>query len=191
MSGVCSGTVGRADAATAPGPLVDDTGSFTATTVVQLDSKALATKPTGYMGQVIGQRSSDGSAWGLWYELTGTDIDPETDSTIPVGLWHFGRLNADGSFTGVVSDSVADLGSAVRLTGIFDAQDGTISLYVGDSQNGEATAYTAVAGTGDFAAGKAFVNSSWNHYLPATVSDIRLWAGAMASQEQILNTIGD
>ncbi|MFE9882717.1 LamG-like jellyroll fold domain-containing protein [Streptomyces sp. NPDC005784] len=182
---------GTDDAATAPGPPLDDTGSFTATTVVQLDSAALAAKPAGYMGQVIGQRSSDGSAWGLWYELTGTDTDPETDSTVPVGFWHFGRLNADGSFTGVVSDSVADLGSAVRLTGIFDAQDGTISLFVGDSRNGDAKAFTAVAGTGDFAAGKAFVNSSWVRYLPATISDIRLWAGAMASQEQITNTIGD
>ncbi|MEV0638652.1 LamG-like jellyroll fold domain-containing protein [Streptomyces sp. NPDC050619] len=182
---------GTDDAATAPGPLVDDTGSFTATSAVQLDSAALAAKPAGYMGQVIGQRSSDGSAWGLWYELTGTDTDPETDATIPVGLWHFGRLNADGSFTGVVSDAVADLGSAVRLTGVFDAQAGTISLYVGDTQNDSATAYTAVAGAGDFAAGKAFVNSAWSHYLPATISDIRLWAGAMASQDQIANTVGD
>ncbi|MFJ9729319.1 hypothetical protein ACIRP3_41915 [Streptomyces sp. NPDC101209] len=185
---------GSDDAATAPGPLVDDTGSFTATTVVQLDSSALAAKQTGYIGQVIGQRSSDGSAWGLWYELTGTDNDPETDATVPVGYWHFGRHNADGSFTGVVSDSTADLGSAVRLTGIFNAQDGdhgTVSLYVGDMQNGDTTAYTAVAGTGDFAVGKAFANSAWGPYLPATVSDIRLWAGAMASQDQITNTIGD
>ncbi|MCX4855674.1 LamG domain-containing protein [Streptomyces canus] len=182
---------GTDDAATAAGPLVDDTGSFTATTAVQLDSTALAAKPVGYLGQVIGQRSSDGSSWGLWYKLTGTEPDPETDSTIPVGLWQFGRLNADGSFTGVVSDSTADLGSAVRLTGIFDAQAGTISLYVGDAQNGDAKTYTAVAGTGDFAAGKAFVSSAWGHYLPATISDIRLWAGAMASQEQIINTVGD
>jgi hypothetical protein len=182
---------GTDDAATAPGPLVDDTGSFTVTSAVQLDSTALAAKPVGYMGQVLGQRSADGSAWGLWYELTGTDTDPETDDTVPVGLWHFGRLNADGSFTGVVSDDVADLGSAVRLTGVFDAQSGTVSLYVGDAQNGDATAYTATPGTGDFAVGKAYVNSAWGHYLPATVSDIRVWAGAMASQEQIAETVGD
>ncbi|MEV5846764.1 hypothetical protein AB0M32_32835 [Streptomyces sp. NPDC051985] len=182
---------GTDDAATAPGPLVDDTGSFTATTAVQLDSAALAAKPVGYVGQVLGQRSADGSAWGLWYELTGTDTDPETDSTVPVGYWHFGRLNTDGSFTGVVSDYAADLGSAVRLTGVFDAQSGTVSLYVGDAQNGDATAYTAAVGTGDFAVGKAYVNSAWGHYLPATVSDIRVWAGAMASQEQIIETVGD
>ncbi|MFJ9564974.1 LamG-like jellyroll fold domain-containing protein [Streptomyces fuscichromogenes] len=185
---------GTDDAATAAGPLVDDTGSFTVTTVVQLDSAALAAKPVGYMGQVLGQRSADGSAWGLWYELTGTDTDPETDAIVPVGLWHFGRLNTDGSFTGVVSDDIANLGSAVRLTGVFDAQSGTtgtVSLYVGDAQNGDATAYTATPGTGDFAVGKAYVNSAWGHYLPATVSDIRVWAGAMASQEQIVETVGD
>jgi hypothetical protein len=182
---------GTDDAATAAGPLVDDTGSFTVTTAVELNSAALAAKPVGYMGQVLGQRSADGSAWGLWYELIGTDPDPETDATIPRGFWHFGRLNADGSFTGVVSDRVADLGSAVRLTGVFDAESGTVSLYVGDAQNGDATAYTATPGTGDFAVGKAYVNSAWGHYLPATVSDIRVWAGAMASQEQIAETVGD
>jgi hypothetical protein len=185
---------GTDDAASAPGPLVDETGSFTVTTAVQLDTAALAAKPVGYMAQVLGQRSADGSAWGLWYELTGTDTDPETDSTIPVGLWHFGRLNTDGSFTGVVSDDVSNLGSAVRLTGVFDSQSGTVataSLYVGDAQNGDATAYTATPGTGDFAVGKAFANSAWGHYLPATVSDIRVWAGAMASQEQIVETVGD
>ncbi|MGW2573007.1 LamG domain-containing protein [Streptomyces sp. NPDC001537] len=184
---VLDGTDG---AASAPGPLVDDTGSFTATTAVQLNSKTLAAKPIGYVGQVLGQRSSDGSAWGLWYQLTATEDDPE-NGTVPVGYWHFGRLNADGSFTGVVSDSVADLGSAVRLTGVFDAQSGAVSLYVGDAQNGDATAYTATPGTGDFAVGEAYVNSAWGHYLPATVSDIRIWAGAMASQEQIAETVGD
>ncbi len=124
------------------------------------------TKPAGYLGQVIGQCSSDGSSWGLWYELTGTDTDPETDNEIPVGFWHFGRLNPDGSFTGVTSDAVADLSGVVRLTGVFDAQagtDGAISLYVGNSRNGAAMAYTAIAGTGDFAAGKAWVNSAWGH----------------------------
>ncbi|WP_329351880.1 LamG domain-containing protein [Streptomyces sp. NBC_01261] len=180
------------DAASAPGPLVDDTGSFTVTTAVQLDSTALAAKAVGYMGQVLGQRSADGSAWGLWYERTGSsDPDPETGATAPAGFWHFGRLNTDGSFTGVVSDHVADLGSAVRLTGVFDAQSGAVSLYVGDAQNGDATAYTATPGTGDFAVGKTYVKTVWDRYLPATVSDIRVWAGAMASQQQIVETVGD
>ncbi|MEU0414369.1 LamG domain-containing protein [Streptomyces griseorubiginosus] len=182
---------GPASAATASGPLVDETGSFTATTAVQLDGDALVSKNIGYTAQVIGQRSADGSAWGFWYEFKGTEPDPETDTEVPVGFWHFGRLNADGSFTGVTSDAAAMLGSPVRMTGVYDAQSGTVSLYLGLNQNGADTAYTAVVGSGDFAVGKGFANSAWGHYLPGSVTDIRVWAGAMASQDQIRNTVGD
>ncbi|MEU5096951.1 LamG domain-containing protein [Streptomyces sp. NPDC020996] len=182
---------GTDDAATASGPLVDEAGSFTATTSVQLNSDALAAKGVGYTAQVIGQRSADGSAWGFWYELKGTEDDPETETTVPVGVWHFGRLNADGTFTGVTSDDAATLGSPVRMTGVYDAQSGTISLYLGLNQNGDDTAYTAVVGSGDFAVGKGFANSAWGHYLPGSITDIRVWAGAMASQDQIANTVGD
>ncbi|MFI6249636.1 LamG domain-containing protein [Streptomyces sp. NPDC051016] len=182
---------GTDDAATASGPLVDETGSFTVTTAVQLDSDALLTKSVGYTAQVIGQRSADGSAWGFWYELKSIEDDPETETTVPVGVWHFGRLNADGTFTGVTSNDAATLGSPVRMTGVYDAQSGTISLYLGLNQNGDDTAYTAVVGSGDFAVGKGFVSSSWGHYLPGSITDIRVWAGAMASQDQIANTVGD
>jgi len=182
---------GTDDAATASGPVVDESGSFTATTAVELDATALAAKSTGYTAQVIGQRSSDGSAWGFWYELTGTELDPETETTVPVGLWHFGRINAAGAFEGVTSDEVAVLGSPVRLTGVFDAQSGTASLYLGLNQNGDDTVYTTVMGAGEFAAGKGFTSSAWGHYLPGTITDIRIWAGAMAGQDQIANTVGD
>ncbi|MFE0332580.1 LamG domain protein jellyroll fold domain protein, partial [Streptomyces sp. NPDC058960] len=121
------------DAATTPGPVVDDTGSFTVTALASLDGDKLAAKPIGYTGQVLGQRTSDGSAWGLWYELTGKDtvLDEETleEKTVPVGKWRFGRLNADGTFSSVISDDIAAVDGMVRLTGVFDAQAGTISLY--------------------------------------------------------------
>ncbi|WP_329291442.1 LamG domain-containing protein [Streptomyces pseudovenezuelae] len=182
---------GPVSAATSSGPLVDETGSFTATAAVQLDADALVSKSGGYTAQVIGQRSADGSAWGFWYEFKSTEPDPETDKEAPVGFWHFGRLNADGSFTGVASDAAAMLGSPVRMTGVYDAQSGTVSLYLGLNQNGHDTAYTAVVGSGDFAVGEGFVNSAWGHYLPGSVTDIRVWAGAMASQDQIANTVGD
>jgi len=142
---VLNGTDG---AASTPGPVLDDQASFTATTLVDVDSEALLTKPTGYTAQVIGQRSTDGSSWGFWYQLTGTDIDPETDTTIPVGKWYFGRLNSDGSFTGVVSDEAAVLGSPVRMTGTYDAPSGTIRFYLGSDENDADVThpYTAVAG---------------------------------------------
>ncbi|MGW1913257.1 LamG domain-containing protein [Streptomyces sp. NPDC002076] len=184
---------GMDGAATTPGPVLDDTASFTASTLVDVDRDALLSKPVGYTAQVVGQRSADGSSWGFWYQLTGTDIDPDTNTTVPVGKWYFGRLNVDGSFTGVVSDEAAVLGSPVRMTGTYDAPSGTIHFYLGPDENDADVThpYTAVAGSGEFAAGKGYVGGSWAHYLPGKITDIRLWAGAMANQQQITDTVGD
>ncbi len=183
------------DAATVGGPLVDDSASFTATTLVELDAAKLVTKSVGYTGQVVGQRTADGSAWGLWYELTGKDtvLDEETleETTVPVGVWHFGRLNSDGTFSSVVSEEAAAVDSRVRLTGVHDSVDGTISLYLGYGRNGEAKAYTAEVGNGDFALGKGYTGGSWQHHLPARIAEVRLWAGAMASPEQVEVRVGD
>uniref|UniRef100_UPI00094044E8 LamG domain-containing protein n=1 Tax=Streptomyces kebangsaanensis TaxID=864058 RepID=UPI00094044E8 len=186
------------DAATTAGPVVDDTGSFTVTALASLDGDKLAAKNIGYTGQVLGQRTADGSAWGLWYELTGkqTVLDEDTfeEKTVPVGFWRFGRLNADGTFSAVTSDESALVDGMVRLTGVFDAQagtTGTISLYLGYMQNGEPRAFTAKAGSGDFAVGKGFTAGAWRHFLPGQVAEVRLWAGAMADGQQIEETVGD
>ncbi|MBD0837699.1 LamG domain-containing protein [Streptomyces sp. TRM68416] len=183
------------DAAATSRPIVDDTGSFTVTTLASLDGDKLAAKSVGYRGQVLGQRTADGSAWGFWYELKGKqsvwDDQAQEEKTVPVGFWRFGRLNADGTFSAVASDTTALTDGLVRLTGIFDAQVGTISLYVGGVQNGDASAFTAKAASGDFAVGKGFVGGAWGHYLPGQVAEIRLWAGAMASPEQVEVRVGD
>ncbi|MGW4273291.1 LamG domain-containing protein [Streptomyces seoulensis] len=186
---------GADDAATTAGPVVDDTGSFTVTTLVSLDGGELAKKSAGYTAQVLGQRTADGSSWGLWYQLTGTqsvwdDVTLE-EKNVPVGYWRFGRLNADGTFNAVSSEEVAMVDGAVQLTGVFDAQAGTISLYTGTEPNGDALAYTAKAGSGDFAVGKGFTGGAWKHFLPGRVAEVRLWAGAMASVDQIADTVGE
>jgi hypothetical protein len=183
------------DAATTAGPVVDDTGSFTVTTLASLDGDKLAAKDIGYKAQVLGQRTADGSAWGLWYELTSKetvwdDVALE-EKTVPVGFWRFGRLNADGTFTAVISNESALVDGMTRLTGVFDAPAGTISLYLGSTQNDDPLAFTAKVGSGDFALGKGFTGGSWQHYLPGQVAEVRLWAGAMAGREQIEETVGD
>lgn len=186
---------GTSGAATAAGPLVDDTGSFTVTTLASLDGDKLVAKDIGYTGQVLGQRTADGSAWGLWFELTGkkTVLDEDTaeEKTVPVGFWRFGRLNTDGTFNAVTSDESAELDGPVRLTGVFDAQAGTVSLHVGGVQNDEPKAFTAAVGTGEFALGKGYADGGWGHFVPASIADVRVWAGAMASPEQIEETVGD
>nr|WP_309235631.1 LamG-like jellyroll fold domain-containing protein [Streptomyces sp. TRM64462] len=183
------------DSATAPGPLVYEHASFTVSTLVELDAAKLAGKSVGYTGQVLGQRTADGSSWGFWYELTGKDtfLDEETleQRTVPVGIWHFGRKNADGTFTSVVSDEVAAVDSPVRLTGIYNSLNGTISLYLGHNQNGTAKGFTIALGEGEFAVGKGFTGGAWGHYLPARVHEARVWVGAMAGSEQIDHRVGD
>ncbi|MFI8914501.1 LamG-like jellyroll fold domain-containing protein [Streptomyces sp. NPDC053513] len=182
------------DAATVTGPVIDDTGSFTVSTQVALDRAKVLAKGVGYTGQVVGQRTADGSSWGLWFKTTGTKtvLDEETfeEETVPVGYWFFGRLNTDGTFSAVQSDAEAVLGATVRLTGIFDAQSGEIALRVGTSQNGDWEKYTAQAGTGELAVGKGMTGGLWKHFLPAKVADVRIWAGAMNNENQIEAQIG-
>ncbi|MFG2815235.1 LamG-like jellyroll fold domain-containing protein [Streptomyces sp. NPDC048410] len=183
------------DAASTTGPVMDDTGSFTVTTMVTLDKAKLLTKDIGFTGQVLGQRTADGSSWGLWYELTGktTYFDEEAmeEKTALTGFWRFGRLNTDGTFSAVTSLVAAEVDSMVRLTGVFDAQDSTISLYVGGTQNGDAKAFTAKTGSGDFAIGRGFTSGAWQHYVPGQIAEVKLWAGAMASPEQVEETVDD
>lgn len=179
---------GTDDAATVSGPVVDESGSFTVTTEVELDQAVLNTKSTGFTAQVLGQRSADGSAWGFWYEQTGTETrfdDEDNPYEVPVGFWRFGRLAGNGTFTAVDSDSAAVVGSRVRLTGVYDAQASTIALYLDSTQNDTDTPYTAVIGSGELAVGKGYVGSSWGHYLPGRISDIRIWAGAAADGTQV------
>ncbi|GAA2114401.1 hypothetical protein GCM10009802_13740 [Streptomyces synnematoformans] len=180
-------------AGTVPGPLVDDTGSFTVTAEAELDRDALVGKDVGYVGPVAGQRTGDGSAWGLWFELTGkkTGVDDEgVEVTVPLGVWHFGRLNNDNSFASV-SSAAAEVDDLARITGVFDAQDSTVSLYLGLNPEGEPQAFTAKVGSGDFTVGRAYAGGSWGHYLPARLTDVRLFAGAMADDRQIQVRIGD
>ncbi|WP_375803557.1 LamG domain-containing protein [Streptomyces sp. A012304] len=196
---------GAAGAATASRPLVADGGSFTAATTVNVDTAALTGKPDGYRAQVLGQRTATGSSWSLWVEKTGTLSEPVLDddgnpvlddngvpqtTTVAVARWHFGRLTADGGGTSVVSDEAAVLDSEVGLVGAYDARTREITLFVGSTRQGDPLAYTASAGTGEFAAGKGYVGGAWGHHLPGRITDIRLWAGAVTDATQVENLIG-
>ncbi|MFE1755387.1 LamG-like jellyroll fold domain-containing protein [Streptomyces anandii] len=186
---------GTSGAATTDGPVVDDTGSFTVTTLASIDGDKLAGKSIGYTAQILGQRTADGSSWGLWYELTDKqtvwDDIAMKEKTVPVGFWRFGRLNANGTFSAVASDERAVADGMVRLTGVYDAQEGTVSLYLGHDQDGEPLGFTAKVGSGDFAVGKGFTSGAWQHFLPGRLAEVRLWAGAMAGNEQIEEAVGD
>ncbi|WP_239516598.1 MULTISPECIES: LamG domain-containing protein [unclassified Streptomyces] len=185
---------GTTQAATAAGPVVDDSGSFTVTAEANLDNARLLDKPDGYKVQVIGQRTATGSSWGLWFEKTGVrpepnEQDPDNDLLFVEGLWHFGRLTADGTGTSVVSKELAVLNSGVQVTGVHNAQSGTITLYVGRAGQNQPEAYTAAVGSGELAVGKGFTNSAWGNFLPGEIKGMRLWSGAMQDNQQISDTV--
>ncbi|MEU2071739.1 LamG domain-containing protein [Streptomyces anulatus] len=196
---------GTAGAGTTPGPVVDDSGSFTVTAQALVDGAKLLSKPNGYKAQVLGQRTATGSSWSLWFEKTGTKQEEEFDEngdpvidengdfktiTVPVGRWHFGRLTADGSGASVQSMEEALVDTETRLTGVYNAQDRTIQLYLtSDQQTSDGIAYTAQAGTGELAVGKGYLGS-WANFLPGRLSDIRLWAGALSDSEQVSDVVG-
>lgn len=174
------------DGATVPGPLVDDSGSFSVSATAQVDPQLIKSKPVGYIAQVVGQQTATGSSWGIWFERTA-DIESAypNDETgefdmLPTGRWHLGRLTADGTGTSVTS-SVEIVDGDVDLTGVFDAQAGVIRLYRGSDQQGADTVFTAALGTGNFAAGKGLTNSTWQHQLPGSLGPVRVWSGALSS----------
>ncbi|MGW2657391.1 LamG domain-containing protein [Streptomyces sp. NPDC001478] len=192
---------GTTGAGTTPGPVVDDSGSFTVSARALVDRAKIASRPDGYRAQILGQRAGAGSSWSLWFEKSSKSelvldddeqpvLDPDTGEpkyeSVPTGTWHFGRLTADGTGTDV-SSTEAVLSDDVQLTGVFDAQNKKIYLYVtAESQRADGAAYSAAVGGGNLEAGKG----PWGNYLPGRLTDIRMWAGAVSDKEQITSVIG-
>lgn len=196
---------GSTGAGTTPGPVVDDSGSFTVTAQVVVDASKVLAQPDDYKAQILGQRTATGSSWSLWFEKTGTRQEPEFDEngdpvldenglpvTKPVarGRWNFGRLTADGTGVSVESKDEAILDSETRLTGVYNAQDRTIQLYLtSDRQSSDDVAYTAQVGSDEFSVGKGYLGA-WGNYLPGRLSDIRLWSGALSDGMQVADIVG-
>ena len=153
-----------------------------------VDSAALAKKAVGYRAQVAGQRSGTSgaeSSWAIWYEQL--DV---TDG-ISTGVWKFGRtgVNGTGSSVTAVSTSLeaASTDTMVQLTGVFDATDRSLRLYVDVfSQDDSATPPVLgqdQQGFGELTVGRGRRAGAWGDGLPGTVSELRLWAGAMTNSQ--------
>ncbi|MFH8573761.1 LamG domain-containing protein [Streptomyces sp. NPDC017993] len=191
---VLNGSTGYA---TAAGPVVDETGSFTVSARVRLDSASLAQQPIGYRAAVASQATPAGkeSSWALWVEKPAADTY----------LWKFGRTAVDA--TGKVTDtgmvtaeepiSPKELNSWVDLTGAFDAnetftkddgqeQTGMTRLYIGQFQQqpeGKAGFATPQQGSGDLTAGNAPLAGTTSHHLPGALAKLRVWTGAMTADQ--------
>ncbi|WP_369252841.1 LamG-like jellyroll fold domain-containing protein [Streptomyces sp. R41] len=176
--------------ATATGPVVDDSGSFTATAWVTLDPAKLADTSKSYAVQVFGQSGTSQSSWGVWYEQPAGSTQ---------GRWTFGRPDKDG--TGAVwtkSESTAfttaQLGVPVMLSVVYDAQAaadpddtsklGALKLYVDSALMGDedGVPYSAPwQGGGAFEVGRAKINGAAARYFPGKIDSVRVWAGATST----------
>ncbi|WP_420803033.1 LamG-like jellyroll fold domain-containing protein [Streptomyces pratensis] len=176
--------------ATANGPVVDDSGSFTATAWVTLDPAKLADTSKSYAVQVFGQSGTSQSSWGVWYEQPAGSTQ---------GRWTFGRPDKDG--TGAVwtkSESTAfttaALGAPVMVSVVYDAQAaanpadttklGGLKLYVDSALMGDedGVAYSAPwQGGGAFEIGRAKINGAGARYYPGKIDSVRVWAGATST----------
>nr|WP_206327648.1 LamG domain-containing protein [Streptomyces sp. S3(2020)] len=188
-----------ADDAASSDSTVDDTGSFTVTTVVDPDLETLAAKGTGYVAQVVGKRDKDGTSnWGIFFEVTGTStVAVETsdgdivEKTVAAGFWHFGRYNDDGTFTSQVSEEATIDSGEVRITGVFNQQDRTAALYLNDNLQYTAVSYTTDSGKETLAVGNGYTAGAWGHWLPGAMSELRLWTGAASDTDQITSMLGE
>lgn len=187
------------DDAASSDAVVDDTGSFTVTTVVSPDLEALAAKGTGYVAQIVGKRDKDGTSnWGIFFEVTDTDtVAVETsdgdivEKTVAIGLWHFGRYNEDGTFTSQVSEFATTDSGEVRITGVFNQQDRTAALYLNDNIQYTTVSYTTDSSKETLAVGNGYTSGVWGHWLPGAVSELRLWTGAASDTDQITSLLGE
>ncbi|MGW0538254.1 LamG domain-containing protein [Streptomyces sp. NPDC003032] len=197
---------GVAGHASGSGPVTDESGSFTATARVQLDSAKLAAKPVGYQAHVAGQQASSGeSSWALWV------VKPADG----VYQWKFTRtaLGSDGKVTQsaeVPGGDIAEVDTWVQVTGVFDAQEpwepaepddasatqtryGRLHLYVGGFDQlaeGDSGFTAAQQGAGTISAGRGSKGGSTGHYLPGSLEEVRVWTGAMSADQISSQVLG-
>ncbi|MEU6593684.1 LamG-like jellyroll fold domain-containing protein [Streptomyces sp. NPDC046881] len=197
---------GTSGYASATGPVTDETGSFTVSAHVRLDADKLAAKPVGYQAQVAGQAIGAESSWALWV------VKPAADTY----QWQFTRtaVGADGKVSQsaqVAASDLAELNTGVDVTGVYDAQEtwqwidptdpsktedrmGRLHLYVGglEQPGDDASGFSVVQqGSGTLSAGRGTAAGSTGHYLPGALESLRIWTGAMNSeqiQSQVLDT---
>ncbi|MGW5446794.1 LamG-like jellyroll fold domain-containing protein [Streptomyces asiaticus] len=193
---------GSSGYASATGPVVDETGSFTVSARVRLNKALLAAKPVGYRGLVAAQATPVGkeSSWALWVEKPAEDTYQ----------WKFGRTAVDSS--GKVTDTALaaaqeavgekEWDTWVDVTGVFDAglpftdgdgdqQFGVAELFIGQFAQQSPSDIGLEApqqGGGVLSAGRGSVGGTMGHYLPGDLAKIRVWTGAM-TPEQVASQI--
>ncbi|WP_330358903.1 LamG-like jellyroll fold domain-containing protein [Streptomyces chartreusis] len=199
-----NGTTGYASTS---GPAVDETGSFTVSALVRVDSAQLVGKANGYTVTVAKQKIGNEASWALKLVKLVDDIDGDSK---PECVWRFERSKVDGtgkktSTTHVSATSVAVLDEMVHVTGVYNAAEqfadgamtrfGKLHLFVGaDEQVDEATEPDFAdpqQGSGELAVGRGHSNDIPGEYLPGAVQQLRIWTGAMEGRQVAERVLGE
>ncbi|MEV5432056.1 LamG-like jellyroll fold domain-containing protein [Streptomyces sp. NPDC052701] len=199
-----NGTTGYASAG---GPAVDETGSFTVSALARVDSAKLVGKADGYTVTIAGQKIGSEASWALKLVKMADDFDGDNK---PECLWRFERTRVDAngnkvSATQVSATAVAVLDELVHVTGVYDAADpfadgdatrfGKLHLFIGaDDQVDDATEPDFAdpqQGTGELAIGRSHSNGAPGEYLPGAVQKLRIWTGAMESRQIAERVLGE
>ncbi|MET7714384.1 LamG domain-containing protein [Streptomyces sp. NPDC005407] len=179
--------------AASSGPAVDETGSFTVSARVRVDSAKWAAKPAGYRATVAGQRLADQSSWALVLSKYG----PEDEA---VSVWSFERTAVDAA--GNVTERVKvqadtwmqpeEFDVPIDVTGVFNAvgerpgaswnRPGKLELYIGTAgQVRNSYAELTSQGAGELAVGRGADGGTMDHYFSGSLDRLRFWSGAMSA----------
>ena len=151
--------------ATAAGPVVDTSGSFTASAWVELESLS------GF--QTFVSIAGDNVA-GFFLQLRGD-----------TGTFAFSRLSSDaiGIATYVSTPTAPVAGTWYHLVGVNDATAGSLTLYV-DGQSMGTTPYTAGwQATGDTLIGHGFYNGGQVDNVNGSIDEVSLFASALTAEQ--------
>ncbi len=151
------------------GPLADTTGSFSVT------AWALLSTGTGGVQAVASQAAGTSNGFTLQY-------DPAT------GNWEFARPLADTAspqvaVAGSGPNATAATGAWAFLVGTFDANTGTMTLYVNGVAAGTATDTTPVAAHGSFTVGSAKVNGAQGEWFDGQADTVQVYPRALSPAE--------
>ncbi|WP_396447698.1 LamG-like jellyroll fold domain-containing protein [Actinomadura sp.] len=167
QAAVLPGTSGQ-DIAT-NGPVVDTSQSFSVSAWVKL----AATPSTGFQTAV----SQDGEhASGFFLQYDGAD-----------GKWSFSRVATDtdgaAGMRALSTTKTPSAGTWTHLVGVFDAEDGSMTLYVDGAADGSAVDSTPFNAPGPLVIGRAQYNSAVTDLFNGSVSNVQVYDRILTADE--------
>lgn len=165
---------GTTQGASTTAPLIDESGSFT----VSVSVSALGIKTGKGIAAAQLNAAGTGTAWALYYNFNADQSQ-----------WTFERRGLNGASAVVATAATPkgpiDRNANILLTGVFDAVAGTVQLYSSwrpqcPARTPECGAwFTQGTGAKELRVGAGGQSSTKADYLPGTVGQVRVWAGAL------------